>query len=261
MKIVVSQPPPYVHLTVADRKNEGWQLQEASARRQHSDHLLNFITVSPPFHFSMKMDRLKTIAENLPKGAIVVMIDAFDVLFNSPINQLVTTFQALIQTLGADTFSRKASIVFNGEKNCWPHQAWRSKYPSETLLKPYPFLNSGVLVGFCEPILSILNHFPWDKNTDDQAYWMQAYFESLQNPELPRIEVDHLGALACCMYQQPLAELACRDEAIVYRGNGSKPCLVHFNGPSKNMMRQVAKQLGIQLQPPLPSENESRGGP
>ncbi len=113
--------------------------------------------------------------------------------------------------------------------------------------KPLPFLNSGVLLGSREAVGAVLQRFPWIAKTDDQAYWMNAYLESLENPELPRIEIDHFGILACCFFRQPLADLACRNGVIYYREQGTRPCLLHFNGPTKKIMPQIASQIGVNL--------------
>jgi hypothetical protein len=146
-----------------------------------------------------------------------------------------------------ESFGRNASILCNGEKNCWPIPALAERYPETALASPFPFLNSGVLIGPCEDILKVLNNFPWDEKTDDQFYWMHSYMESKKRADLPRIEVDHHGRLACCMHALRPDELFVSHGVAYLKSSGIRPALLHLNGPVKKYIHQVASKIGVQF--------------
>ena len=60
-KLKIHRPPAYLHFAVADRVTDGWKLQLASARRYHSEHLLNLAPLPQPFRFAMKMECMKAM--------------------------------------------------------------------------------------------------------------------------------------------------------------------------------------------------------
>jgi hypothetical protein len=246
-KIKVHRPPAYLHFAVADRVTDGWKLQFASAQRYHSEHLLNLAPLPQPFRFAMKMECLKAMLPQLPPKTILVMLDAMDVLFNNSLDSLIATYHEIVRSLGKDSYGRAASILCNGEKNCWPIPAMAARYPEPALATPFPFLNSGVLIGPCEDILRVLQTFSWDEKTDDQFYWMQAYMESRNRSDIPRIEVDHHARLACCMHALPAEELYVRQGVAYLKSSGIRPALLHLNGPVKKHIRQVAAKIGVQL--------------
>jgi len=243
--IIISKAPSFVHFTLVDRHTAEWDLQVASARRYYSEYLLNLVVVEPPFRLAMRIDWLWNLLPQLEPGTIVLMVDAMDALFNSPMESLVAEFQNLRAALGADQFGRRASIVFNGEKNCWPHADWARLHDPEVLATPFPFLNGGMMLGTKEGFESVLRAFPWKEDTYDQTFWMHIYLESRKNARLPRVEVDNFGRLACCFYKLDLKELEIRNGIVYFQKSGFRPSILHFNGPTKALMAKVAAQLGI----------------
>lgn len=102
-QIKIHHPPAHLHLSVADRITDGWKLQIASARRYHSEHLLNLAPLPRPFRFAMKMECLKAALLQLPSKTVLVMLDAMDVLFNSRLDSLMATYHELVRSLGKDS--------------------------------------------------------------------------------------------------------------------------------------------------------------
>lgn len=233
-----------MHLAVADRETPGWEIQKRSAARYGGESLLNLVKLPQPFRFSMKLDVLKSFLRSIPENPVIFMIDALDVIYNNSFYHIFADFNSKANQLGTDSFGRRTQIMFNGERNCWPHAEWRQRFPEKDLATPLPFLNSGVLLGYKDAILKILDLFPWDQTTDDQAYWISAYLSSLQDSSIPRIEIDHDASIACCFFQQPLTELFCKDRVIRYKSSGVRPAILHFNGPTKSLIPSLAKQLG-----------------
>jgi hypothetical protein len=247
MKLIINQPSAYFHFSVADRVTDGWKLQLASARRYHSEDFLNLAPLPQPFRFAMKMECLKNILPQLKPRTLLVMIDAMDVLFNNSLDSLLAAYHEIVRSLGKDSHGRTASILCNGEKNCWPIPAMATRYSEYALSTPFPFLNSGVLLGPCEDILQVLQTFPWDEKTDDQFYWMHAYMESRIRADIPRIEVDHHARLACCMHALNTEELYVSHGVAYLKSSGIRPALLHLNGPVKKYIHQVASKIGVKL--------------
>ena len=249
MDIKISRTRPFVHFTLADRHTPEWDLQVASARRYHSDHLLNLVLVEPPFRLAMRIDWLSNLLPRLEAGTLVLMVDAMDALFNASMESLVAEFHSLRVELGKDMFGRQASIVFNGEKNCWPHADWAGLHDPDVLATPFPFLNGGMMLGTKEALQTVLRAFLWKEDTYDQTFWMYIYLESRKVPSLPRVEVDNFGRLACCFYKLDPQELEVRNRAVYFRKSGARPAILHFNGPTKALMPRIAGQLGIGSEP------------
>jgi SAM-dependent methyltransferase len=245
MNLKIFRPNPYLHFTLVDRHTPEWDLQVASARRYHSEHLLNLVVVEPPFRLAMRIDWLSNLLPRLEPGTMVLMVDAMDALFNSSMEILVAEFHNLRIGLGSDKFGRQTSIVFNGEKNCWPHADWAGLHEPDVLAAPFPFLNGGMMLGTKEAFQTVLRAFPWKEDTYDQTFWMHIYLESRKSPKLPRVEVDNFGRLACCFYKLDLKELEIRNGVVYFRKSGFRPAILHFNGPTKALMPKVAAQLGI----------------
>jgi len=247
MNFTVSNPSHFLHFTIVDRHTPELDLQVESARRYGSAQLLNIIKVEPPFNLAMRIDWLKRLLPTLAPRTLVIMIDAMDALFNSSMEQLVADFRLLQSTLGKDQFGREASVVFNGEKNCWPHSDWAKLHSPEVLASPFPFLNGGMMVGSKESFEKIISVFPWNEKTYDQTYWMNVYLESRKNPQLPRVEVDNFGRLACCFFKLDLRDLEVRHKVVFHKNSGFRPAILHFNGPTKALMPKIADKLGINL--------------
>ena len=87
---------------------DGWKLQLASARRYHSEHLLNLAPLPQPFRFAMKMECLKAMLPQLPPKTVLVMLDAMDVLFNNSLDSLMATYHDIVRSLGMDSLGRLA---------------------------------------------------------------------------------------------------------------------------------------------------------
>jgi hypothetical protein len=102
------------------------------------------------------------------------------------------------------------------------------------------------MVGRRSAILDYLKRWGKEGNlrSDDQFFWTHAYLHSKKQRDLPRIEIDHHYRLSCCMYNQEVNILSAKDGIVFIKNSGIRPCLLHFNGPSKGAMNSVAKQLG-----------------
>jgi hypothetical protein len=250
-------PSPYVHIAIGDSIPPEWELQKKTAVRFHSSEELNFFHLQEKYKHSMRLDLLESILSRIPADQVIIMIDAFDVMFNGPLFSVYSLFLDVERMTPPDQHGRKVSILFNGERNCWPDTSIATQYPHQDLSTANPFLNAGVMVGRCGSILEVVRRKSvaptvgekeaWQKvSDDDQRYWTHAYLSSYGDGTLPRITVDHDCLLACCLYAQEPDALITSQGIVLMKANGARPCLIHFNGPTKAGMTEVARQLGYQ---------------
>lgn len=239
----VSKPSPYVHIAIADAIAPHWILQQETASRFNSSGELNFFHLQGKYRHSLRLSLLLSILEKIPTDQVVIMIDAFDVMFNNSLFSIYSLFLAVEQQVSPDQYGRKVGILFNGEKNCWPDQSLKTHYPEQDLASQNPFLNAGIMIGRCHAILDYLRK--WDTSPlDDQFFWTQAYLHSKNEADAPRIEIDHDYRLSCCMFNQEREILTAKNGIVFMKQTGVRPHLLHFNGTTKTAMKSVAQQLG-----------------
>jgi len=251
---------PLTHYSMGDNITPEWNYQALSAGRFHSEELLNFFHLQQKYKPMMRLDLGRKILSEIPREQVILYTDAFDVLFNNSLASIYAYFLEIESDSAPDSFGRKPAIIFNGEKGCWPESHLATSYPESDIGTDSPFLNSGIMIGRCGAILDVLErktkdlsqeeHAFWDDvyertlKTDDQCFWNHAYLHSLKNGDLPRIHVDHDCRLACCMFSRSMETLAASNNIVFLKNTGVRPCLLHFNGPTKFGMKGVAVQLG-----------------
>ena len=95
---------------------------------------------------------------------ILVFTDAYDVLLNGSLDDLVAKYKDM-----------KCDIIFGAEANCHPYPMITDIYPPPPANAPYPYLNSGMFMGTVEAIARIYAMFDYTLATDDQGYWTRVY--------------------------------------------------------------------------------------
>jgi len=261
-ELSVVTPDPFFHIGIADALTPEWRLQQRTAERFGSLNILNLFHFQEKYRHTLRPSILQAILSTVSPNSIIIMLDVFDVLFNNSLFSIYSLFIEMENQTPPDSFGRKPSILFNGEKNCWPDPSAASKYADQDLASQNPFLNAGIMIGRCGAILEFLKK--WDNATlsegsafwqqvkegtersDDQFFWTYSYLYSRNQGNLPRIEIDHDYRLACCMHGQEGSILEASNGIVFMKNTGVRPCLLHFNGPSKSAIRGVAAQLGYQ---------------
>ena len=172
-----------------------------------------------------KIFSMKTALESLADDDIVCFIDAYDVLVNSTVDNMVTRF------LSYDT-----DLVIGAELNCYP-ECYKSKfdiYASSTSIPTlYKYINSGGYIGYVHAINKIFN---WKQPAEiytickfggDQAYFIE-YF--LQNHHLERIKLDFKCILFQNMHLVSWDEIKFSGGAVKNTILNNTPVFIHFNG-------------------------------
>ena len=171
-----------------------------------------------------KINLLKEKLKEFDDNDIVLFTDAYDVIYNSNLNEIVGKFK----TTGLD-------LVFGAEYHCWPDESLEKSYPLGPSDKR--FLNSGVFIGYAKKLKEITS-LPINDEDDDQLYYTHRFLDSMKRGE-KSIGLDYLVHLfQTCLTSKDLE---------VLRVDGTKsrfwnvthktiPCIIHGNGDILNKM-------------------------
>lgn len=184
------------------------------------------------------------------KSKYIVFVDAFDVVFADKLDNIMGKFNSL-----------ECPILIGAEKNCFP-QNFQKEYDKLPHTSSYKYLNSGVIIGEVEAILTVLEamdapnlprdyHDPnkgYNHHFNDQAYYMDLY---LRQPIPMKLDYD-------CTIAQNMQDVKEGDfilsqkssviqNGIINMETNSVPSIIHWNGGSKSAgtMQPILKHLNL----------------
>lgn len=189
----------------------------------------------------------KAISDGLIKEKIILFIDAWDVVFAADPTEAIEKYLSI-----------NIPVLIGAEKNCFPtcfkkeYDRWALGYESS-----YKYLNSGIIIGETEAIMTILEamdapNLPIDYHDgrtgrnfhfNDQAYYMDI---ALRQP-VP-IKLDRSCWVAQNMQDVSESEIEfCNDGRISNKETKEKPSIVHWNGGSKDKWSRepILKHLNL----------------
>jgi len=189
----------------------------------------------------------------LPKTAIVLCTDGYDVLYTRSANEILSRFTDF-----------GVPVVFSGEKNCYHHFPESKNYFEQAGNRGlYRYLNSGLIIGYAGAIQSMLEEilaletaalkleFSQAKNivgffNDQSIYGRYA----CQNPE--KVAIDTNADLFWTMCEEKFdleryAEISLN--GVRNLESNTQPCLVHVSHRRKFYLvyLNIAWKMGIQL--------------
>lgn len=183
----------------------------------------------------------------------IVFIDAFDVVFADTLDVVMEKFESF-----------NSPIVIGSERNCFPSN-FKKEYDRLQHTSSFKYLNSGVIVGETEAILTVLeamdaanlprdyhdNIKGYNHHFNDQAYYMDLY---LRQPVKMKLDYE-------CLIAQNMQDVT--QEELAFFGGGSVggsfvskiknketntcPSIIHWNGGSKSAgtMQPILKHLNL----------------
>ncbi|CAI4231375.1 unnamed protein product [Auanema sp. JU1783] len=169
------------------------------------------------------------------KDTIVLFVDAYDVVFTSDLNTILSRF--------FEHFEDK-KVLFGAEPFCWPDQSLSTEYPLVDFGKRY--LNSGLFMGYVSQIYEIVSFQEVADNDDDQLYYTHIYLDEKLRRDLA-IGLDSMSRIF-----QNLngvvddVELQFDDngDALAYNAAyNTHPAIIHGNGPSKKYLNYLTNYL------------------
>lgn len=170
----------------------------------------------------------KAITENIIDTKYMIFSDCWDFIFAAPPRDL---FNAYI--------SMQIPIVISAEKNCFPENL-KDEYDKFNPPTSYKYLNSGLIVGETEAILTCLESMDaknipddyWDGekmvNPNDQFFWQR---EFIKQPV--HMILDYHQQLCNTLHQVEIDELEFDNGFIKNKETNTYPCSFHFNGGAK----------------------------
>lgn len=189
---------------------------------------------------------------------LVIFCDAFDVFILQALTVAVARFK------GLDT-----DVLFSAEIYCHPDKARAEQYPDRT--GAYPFLCSGLFMGYGKALLEMLDAHPFKIKDDDQRYWTTVYLDNAGTAgkfKAHRVLLDKEASIFFNVAGQaqfvhmetrsPSEEWTgditnhagvqrTRFKTVVNTRTGTMPCFIHFNG-SANLIPDFLSEFGYSME-------------
>ncbi|KAJ8021793.1 Procollagen-lysine,2-oxoglutarate 5-dioxygenase 1 [Holothuria leucospilota] len=163
---------------------------------------------------------------------IILFSDSYDVIFTTGEEEIVGKFLQM-----------NANLVFSAENSIWPDPSLASQYPKPE--NGYPFLCSGLYMGYAPYFWSALTYSDIGDKDDDQLFYTQLYLSPARQDEWG-IKLDHLAELFMNLNG------ARGDVKLLFEGANSMlqnvkyqtvPAIIHGNGPSKILLNTLGNYL------------------
>jgi hypothetical protein len=186
----------------------------------------------------------KAIREGMIKTKWLIFADSWDIVFTHSPHRL----------LAKSNFIYRAPIVISAEKNCFPSDL-KEEYDKLDIPGPYKYLNSGLIVGEVDAMMTVLEAMdlqsvPDDYRKEDGSMCHindQFLFQQIFLKQPVEMRLDHKQLLCQTMHDVPLDDLDLTGKFIMNKHTKSYPCAVHFNGGSKTsgVREPILKHLNL----------------
>lgn len=187
----------------------------------------------------------KAIKDGLIKTKYIQFVDSWDLVYGAPPSEVMLCY-----------YTFNAPIVISAERNCFPN-THKKEFDELDLPAPYSYVNSGVIVGETEAILTCLeamdlphvedDHWDIDKNcnyhSNDQTMWQETF---LKQPV--KIALDYNQAISQTLHDANIDDFDFSKERIMNKITSCHPRIWHFNGGSKDnlsLREPILKHLGL----------------
>jgi hypothetical protein len=148
---------------------------------------------------------------------IILFTDAYDVAYFGDRNTIIERF-----------YGFNKPIVFGAEKYCFPNPTMKQYYTKIDGLE-FPYLNSGMFIGYAWALRELMKGYSYNDNDDDQYFWTVKY---LEQPDL--ISLDHYNDLFLNMNDIDMKQFSFDGNTVFYKKKN--PLFIHVNGPDKTMI-------------------------
>jgi hypothetical protein len=183
--------------------------------------------------FESKIFTMKTAIEVIPDNDIVCFIDAYDVLVNGTVEEVMHKFMQF-----------NSDIVIGAEMNSYP-EGYDNAYPYTGSKTNYKYVNSGGYIGYKHALAKL---FDWKGREDickicsiggDQHYFIQYYLAHvvpetciLGSTSQRHICLDTEEAIFQNMFKTNWKEFEFISGRLYNCALEQNPCFIHFNGDS-----------------------------
>lgn len=187
----------------------------------------------------------RAIKEKLIDTKYIIFTDCFDFVFTEAPEVLFEVYKNF-----------HSPIVISSEKNCFPNDLKDEFDKLDSMGSSYKYLNSGMIVGETEAILSCLetmdltdgsnDHWDAEKkiqvNPNDQFEWMKVFIK-----QVVPIELDYGQLLCNTLHSVEKDELDFNEFGIFNKECGCIPLSFHANGNAKTsgVLPLILKHLNL----------------
>ena len=204
--------------------------------------------------FGRKMMLIRDYIKNLPAKEIVIVVDPFDVIFLSGLDEIEYKFNKMSSQFlcGALSLGKLSGTVYNFEFN-----KTGKKMPATPT--KYNYMNTGTWIshaGYAEYIINeLIDKYQMKDESMDQRILTGIYVHNLYNVDIDwRCEIFHNLLFKDFVTRRPdLKDLRFYDSRVVNTASGTRPCIIHASGNTS--MRELALRLGYEQDVMVPSNN------
>jgi hypothetical protein len=194
-------------------------------------------------------DKPKFVYRAIKQGFIntefIIFCDSWDLVFATTPEEIIERFLEL-----------NCDLVISAEKNCFPDDL-KKEYDNLPYTSSYRYLNSGMIVGYTNKLLEILEVMEVEKIPND--YWDaekhcnihfndQFEYQKIFLNQPVNIKLDYQQIFSRTLHDAKLEELDFSETRIRNIETNSYPCTFHMNGNGKteNGIREnILKHLNL----------------
>lgn len=187
------------------------------------EHFWNGLATKPKWLY-------KAIKDGLIKSKYMQFVDSWDLVYGATPREVMLCYH---------TFN--SPIVISAESNCFP-DTYRKEFDELNNPLPYRYVNSGVIVGETEAILTCLEEMDLQNvrddyrmengqnyHSNDQTMWQEIY---LKQPV--KIALDYNQSITQTLHNATIEDFDFSKERIMNKITSCHPRIWHFNGGSKD---------------------------
>lgn len=197
-------------------------------------------------NFGLKLREVSKFVNSifLKPDDIILFTDAYDVACccnGTDVLQVPEAQPSTMQIKSADVLNDvltrfktcfKKPIVFGAETMCNPDPHMSVKYKTKHKQLEFPYLNSGLFIGYVWALQNCIADYIYEDADDDQRFWTRQLLE--ENSDL--IELDYYNVLFLNTVGMENAQFVYKKDENRAFYRYSSPLFVHVNGPDKRMI-------------------------
>ena len=194
---------------------------------------LEFIGVGKTFtNFTNRLYFLQEYLDNIPPEEIVMVMDGYDTLINSTLENIELQFKGY-----------QTRILISAEK-MFTYQWEKFKDKFDNIESEYRYVNAGTFIGYVKDIQGMIKDLfeinkthPTEIDQGLMGIWM---YNNLEKPEKAKLDTDCKVFWVTSKDWYILNKL---DEKLINPATGTSPCIIHNTGNSNASFFKYYKYL------------------
>lgn len=185
-------------------------------------------------HYTGLGDKPKFVYRAIKKGLLntkfTIFCDCWDLVFATTPEEIIERFLEF-----------NSDLVISSEKNCYPADL-KDEYDKLPYTSSYRYLNSGMIVGYTDALLSTLEAMKveeipndyWDADKQCNVHFNDQFeYQKIFLKPPVNIALDYNQIISNSLHQVGIDELDFSEKRIRNKETNSTPCVLHMNGSAK----------------------------